>query len=342
MKKYYGIDSIGSMKLQEVATRPAWAASDERRVIYVKDEGVFYVGNDTGWSPLAFNRTVVKRVSQASHGFAVGNAIRFNGTDYVKAIGTSMATAAVVGFVSDVHSVNIFSYVTAGYMAGFSGLTAGARYFLSAATAGAITTVEPVTFGQISKPVLVAISATEAIINLERANVVGDRIPVGATFFLLADDLWDGYLALEGAWIAKATYADLYAHYRGGGGSCIHGDSGDNFRLPDMRGRVPRGLDTSGTLDPDVASRAARGDGTSGAAVGTVQGDAYTSHNHNIKSLNGADGIAVTNAGTGANATGNMTNWGSADTRARVETTLSGASTETRMKNMAGIWVVKY
>ena len=57
------------------------------------------------------------------------------------------------------------------------------------------------------------------------------------------------------------------------------------FKLPDSRGlseRMVNGAKTGNYSDPDAATRANRGDGTTGNAVGTLQLDELKSHRHNI------------------------------------------------------------
>jgi len=60
-----------------------------------------------------------------------------------------------------------------GSLSGLSGLTAGENYFLSPSVAGQLTVTEPTTVGHVSVPVMVATSATAAIINIMRGVVVG-------------------------------------------------------------------------------------------------------------------------------------------------------------------------
>ena len=60
------------------------------------------------------------------------------------------------------------------------------------------------------------------------------------------------------------------------------------FPVPDTRGMVLRDIDTTATIDPDAAARTNRGDGTTGAQVGTKQQDMYGSHRHEIMAQDGA------------------------------------------------------
>lgn len=103
---------------------------------------------------------VSRAITQVAHGFAVGNFVRYSGTAYVKAQADTGANAEVVGIVSAVADADNFTLQYGGRITGLSGLTAGTVYFLSAATAGLLTATEPTTFGQISKPLLLADSTT--------------------------------------------------------------------------------------------------------------------------------------------------------------------------------------
>lgn len=120
-------------------------------------------------------------VTQTAHGLVVGDVVRFNGTDYVKAQADSAANAEVVGIVSAVAGVNDFSLQIGGLVSGLSGLSAGSVYFLSPSTAGALTTTEPSTVGQISKPLLVATSATTGYFINYRGEVLTTGPTAGAT-----------------------------------------------------------------------------------------------------------------------------------------------------------------
>lgn len=60
------------------------------------------------------------------------------------------------------------------------------------------------------------------------------------------------WLACNGQAVSKAVYADLYEVLKNGGGTCVFGESGSNFNLPDLRGRVPVG---DNTMTGSAASR---------------------------------------------------------------------------------------
>jgi len=123
------------------------------------------------WSGLGGGGTV-DRVTQASHGFVVGDVLWLNGSTYAKAKADAANTAEVVGMVSRVIDASSFEMTLSGEVSGLTGLVAGEVYFLSASTAGALTVTEPSVVGQVSLPVGVASSTTSLYVAPKRGVVV--------------------------------------------------------------------------------------------------------------------------------------------------------------------------
>ena len=105
-------------------------------------------------------------VNQASHGFAVQDAVYFDGTNWLKAQADAIDTLGI-GVVSVVTDVDNFTVITDGKITGLSGLTTGEWYYVSDATAGLLTTTESTIY---SNPLLIATSATEGIVLSLRAT----------------------------------------------------------------------------------------------------------------------------------------------------------------------------
>lgn len=99
-------------------------------------------------------------IAQAGHGLAVGDVVRLDGTDYIKAQANSEANAEAVGIVSEVADVDNFTLCVGGYISTLSGLTAGSVYYLDDDTAGLLTLTEPPDVGDVSKPLLIADTTT--------------------------------------------------------------------------------------------------------------------------------------------------------------------------------------
>ena len=121
---------------------------------------------------------VKKAITQASHGFIVGDVVYHAGAVWAKARADLPATCDVVGIVSAVAGVNDFTVTTHGYISGLSGLTADTTYFLSPTTSGLLTATEPTTGGHVSKPVLQSITTTTGFVTNYRGVTIGD-ITVG-------------------------------------------------------------------------------------------------------------------------------------------------------------------
>lgn len=102
-------------------------------------------------------------VTQTLHGFSIGDVLRWDSgtSSYIKAKADNGANAEVAGIVAFIDDVNTFKLANCGRISGLSGLVSGSLYYLSDVTAGLLTTSEPVIVGRVSKPLLVAISATE-------------------------------------------------------------------------------------------------------------------------------------------------------------------------------------
>ncbi len=121
------------------------------------------------WQPSAITAYTIVQVA---HGFSVGQLLYLSGATYALARANSTVTAEVVGTVSEVINANTFVITTVGRITGLSGLTAGGVYWLSDATPGLATLTEPVTVGNVTKPVWIADSATSAYIFQERGKII--------------------------------------------------------------------------------------------------------------------------------------------------------------------------
>jgi hypothetical protein len=135
-------------------------------------------------------REVTFPITQAAHGFAAGQALRYTGSAYTKAQANSAANAEVVGVVDRVVNTNTFYLRTTGRIVGLSGLVSGSVYFLSPSAAGALTATEPTTVGQVSRAVLVADSATSGYLYNNHGAVVGAG-GGGGGGNVGADVIWD-------------------------------------------------------------------------------------------------------------------------------------------------------
>lgn len=185
----------------------------------------------TPYSGTGSSSSSTKSITQASHGFSVGNWLYFNGTQYALADNDLTTTSDVVGVVTQVTNANTFTITTDGYVTGLSGLTAGSAHFLSS-TAGAITATEPSLSTQTRKPVLIADSATSGWIQIGMGTPVNGQTAIansgeinltnGATFSTTLTDIAGSNFLLPVAGTYNITWI-LYGDAGTGNGATTVG-----------------------------------------------------------------------------------------------------------------------
>ena len=118
-----------------------------------------------------------------SNSFSVGDAVRIDtGTgNYVAAKADTVENAEVVGVVSEATGTT-FVLSTSGLVTGLTGLVTGETYYLATSTAGDLISTAPTGLGEISKPVMIAKSTTEAyVINYRGVQLDNFSVNTGAT-----------------------------------------------------------------------------------------------------------------------------------------------------------------
>lgn len=147
-----------------------------------------------------------------------------------------------------------------------------------------------------------------------------DTLPVGTIISYVGSDLNalpGHWLPCDGRSLAPSDYPALSKVIGGAFGT----DAGGNFYLPDLRGMFLRGVDGGAKRDPDASSRTAQvdpstgkpGNGHEGDSVGSVQADAFASHNHGGAVCWGGSGVGYSGGGNEINGTMGLA--GGAETR---------------------------
>ena len=108
-------------------------------------------------------------ITQSSHGFTVGKVLKSSGSNgtYATALADTAANAEVVGIVVQVIDATTFTMALSGRITvdgAVPNVTAGSVLFLSASSAGDLTSTEPTTAAQISKPVAVVTTANSEML----------------------------------------------------------------------------------------------------------------------------------------------------------------------------------
>ena len=157
-------------------------------------------------------------VTQSSHGLAVKDGIRHNGTAWVKAVASGGTTLAL-GVVVAVANSNTFTVAQSGRFELTShGLTVGQWYYLDATTAGALTATEP----GISQPLVYVESSSHVFVYPYRpTQILTSTTPLGifvdeftgdgsdTTFTMGGDPIAETntQVYLNGVYQEKATYS---------------------------------------------------------------------------------------------------------------------------------------
>lgn len=175
---------------------------------------------------------------------------------------------------------------------------------------------------------LATTSATDTSLQ-NQITAFGYPIPAGTVFHTASPTVPSGFLAANGAVVAKDQYPALYAAL--GGTNSPYGQSGAVFTLPDLRGVFVRGLDNGAGRDPESRS------------IGSIQQSALGTHSHlfpgddQLTFANGTAGWTSRTAGqfpydAKSNYGGGGQLW---------QTTDTGAS-ESRPLNIALLAIIKY
>jgi microcystin-dependent protein len=144
--------------------------------------------------------------------------------------------------------------------------------------------------------------------------------PVASVMSYAGTSAPTGWLLCAGQAVSQSTYADLYAAV---GANAYGTDSGGNFSLPDLRGRVAAGKDNMGG---STASRlTAAGSGITGTTLGANGGTQthalstaqLAAHTHTIQevarfipgnsgagAMNNIENVAATSRNTGSEGSG--------------------------------------
>ena len=162
-----------------------------------------------------------------------------------------------------------------------------------------------------------------------------NSVPVGAIMLFPVSNVPDGWFKCNGASLSKTTYSELYDVIGG-----TYGQTSTTFRLPDLRGEFVRGWDDGRGVDP-------------GRSIGSVQLDAFKSHNHSGSTNEGGehthgykvpkwtDPTGPIDAGSQFSMTGNATTTEDG-AHSHTFTTDSAGGSETRPRNVALMFCIKY
>lgn len=147
-------------------------------------------------------------------------------------------------------------------------------------------------------------------------------VPSGAVQAFAMGTPPTGWLSCDGSAVSRTTYSALYALI---GTTYGAGDGSTTFNLPDLRGEFIRGWDAGRGVD-------------TGRAFGSSQADAFKSHRHGSGTLSN---YSNTN-GNYSGISGSYGLHGGVSTSTLQIATTSDGGTETRPRNVAMLYCIKY
>jgi len=128
---------------------------------------------------------------------------------------------------------------------------------------------------------IVDVSADETKkITLENLANAGSGLPIGAIMEFAGDTAPAGYLICDGSAISRTTYSGLFQTI---GTTYGTGDGSTTFNIPNLKGKIPVGIDTNDT-DFDTLGE------TGGTKTVTLTIDQIPSHSHELNSSYIPDG----------------------------------------------------
>jgi len=210
-----GVDNAAAawgLPAHGTAARPA--VPDNGDIYYDTDLAGVYVYYAGAWHLIATGAesSVVQDTITQANDFQPKEIVRFNKDTllYERAKATSQEEAEVIGIVTSataaVFTIQFIGKVTIP----LAGWVPGRCYFLSSVTAGLLTLTEPTTNGLVSKPLLIATSATTGVFFNWRGIVLTDASDINQgeeVIIVTINQPGHGFVVLD------ALYTDTPEHY---------------------------------------------------------------------------------------------------------------------------------
>jgi microcystin-dependent protein/cytoskeletal protein CcmA (bactofilin family) len=256
---------------------------------------------------LLVNNSITADSLSVGNTLSVSNSITAN--SFIKSGGTSNAFLKADG------SLDTATYVTAATVGGVVDNTGG-QLVLRSGTGGFSAGIVTITSLNVNGNArITGIVSTSSVTDLSGGYL---STPPGTVITVAASTAPTGYLKANGASLNTTTYASLFAAI-----GYTFGGSGASFTLPDLRGEFIRGWADDRAVD-------------TGRTFGSSQGESYLNHSHNVTNYLAGSSLDGANSG-GAVGVFNHTSSGNKST----DSSTTGG-TETRPRNIALLYCIKY
>jgi hypothetical protein len=223
------------------------------QIVFATDTQKMYQVIDNALEPIGGGGSTSFEISQTTHGFAVGEGIYHNGTNWVKGQANASGTLAY-HVVVEVPDANTFIAADFGRIEATShGYTVGQYYFLSESVAGQATTIEPST--GFSNPLFYVEDVNTLQVKVYRPNAIDGGINLDQLNDVTAPSPSDGqglvWVNANSRWenVDVATQVEIDAHTSA---TSAHGISGDVVGTSDAQ------VITNKDIDGGTASNTSR------------------------------------------------------------------------------------
>jgi microcystin-dependent protein len=174
---YIKVTAPAALSSNQKLILPSGAASLDKTLVVDSVSGEDIT---LAWGDASGQATVI--ITQASHGFAVGDVLYLDGSTYTKANASDAESSEVVGIVSEIIDSNDFKLTSSGVVDNLTSSnfveaalpSEGDVIFLST-TDGKMSVSEPTSAGEISLPLGVAKTTSSMYVQLKRGFVVGSN-----------------------------------------------------------------------------------------------------------------------------------------------------------------------
>lgn len=167
----YYLSDVSAGKI--TPTRPTDSETSVVKPCYICESATNFTGYILPQQPIENNSSADDKtsiiVNQSTVGLTVENVMRVlaSGT-YTKALADTLPNSRAVGIITEIADANTFVLQTQGFSDKFIAKTPAVQYYLSATVPGLLTSTEPTTNGQVSKPMFQALTATSGYILNQR------------------------------------------------------------------------------------------------------------------------------------------------------------------------------
>ena len=184
----------------------------------------------------------------------------------------------------------------------------------------------------------ITVNGVSVATDAEVSSAIASTISAGTIITFASATAPTGYLKANGALVSRTVYSALFAAI---GTTFGAGDGSTTFALPDLRGEFIRGWDNERGVDTN-------------RVFGSNQGDAYLNHSHTASTANdgahshdvfqsgGVAPSAISFASTRIGTPSNVSPVSGGHTHTVTVAASTTGATETRPKNIALLYCIKY